>query len=87
MAFSNPQGLDILQIVDDGMKVVWSLSALGVATNNPTNPTPNAILGKLYGSSFTTSFTNPYNLNILQVKTSGGKVVFAIDYLGNASTF
>ena len=84
-AFPNVQGLDIFQVINEGGRVVWNLNAVGVATNNPTKPTPGTLLGQYEGSNFQAAFPNPYQLNIFQVISQGGSVVFYVDYQGNAA--
>ena len=84
-AFPNVQGLDIFQVINEGGQVVWNLNAVGVATNNPTKPTPGTLLGQYEGSNFQAAFPNPYQLNIFQVISQGGSVVFYVDYQGNAA--
>jgi hypothetical protein len=86
VAFTNPQRLDLLQVVNEGGNVVWSLSASGVASTNPTSPTRTAVLGQFEGSSFATAFPNPGRFDILQIVKPGSGVVFHVDYLGNANT-
>jgi len=86
VAFANPSGYDLMQVVNEGNQVVWNLTASGVATTNPTNPTSNAILGKFSGSNFSVAFPNPYRLDVLQVIDGGGHVVFGVTYQGSAYT-
>jgi hypothetical protein len=71
-------------VVNEGGNVVYNVDYTGVSNTNPGNPTPGTILGKYQGPNFQNAFLNPNNLNVLQVVRSGGKVVFYIDYLGNA---
>ncbi len=85
-AFPNVQKLDIMQVVNEGGKTVWNLNYLGVATTNPTNPTPGTLLGVFEGRNFAAAFPNPYQLNVFQVVGPGGAVVFHVDYQGNAVT-
>jgi hypothetical protein len=85
-AFTNPENLDVLQVVNEGGKVVWNLTFHGVASTNPASPT-NGALFTYFGSSFAQAFnTNPDNLDILQVVQSGTKVIFSVDYQGNAGS-
>lgn len=85
-AFTNPQQLDLLQVVDQGAGVIWSLNAQGNAAFNPNAPTSSAVLGRFEGQTFAAAFPNPGKFDILQVVNSGGSVVFHVDYQGNAST-
>lgn len=85
-AVSNPSGSDVLQVINEGGKVVWNLDKNGNANVNPVSPTFGA-LNTVFGSSFIQAFApNPYNLDVLQVVSPGGKVVFSVDYQGNAGT-
>lgn len=83
-SFKNSSQQDIIQVVNQGGNVIWSLDASGVATDNPSTPTSDAVLAKLYADSFSEAFRNPYQLNILQVINQGGNVIFYVDYQGNA---
>lgn len=86
-AFTNPSNQDLVQVVNEGGQVVWNLSSSGVAIGNPTNPTPNAVLGKFEGQFFNTAFpTSTLQLDILQVRNQGGGLVFRVDFLGNVFT-
>lgn len=82
----NPSSLDLLQVVDEGGKVVWNLTSAGVATANPSTSTASALLTRYFGSSFSAAFKNPSNLDILQVVDEGGTVVFWVDHTGAANT-
>jgi hypothetical protein len=82
---NNPNSLDLIQVVSEGGKIVYNLTALGVANTNPTNPTPGTVLGQFFGNTFQAAFLNPTNLNVLQVTRAGGKAIFYVDYLGNAA--
>jgi hypothetical protein len=85
-AFTNPSSLDIMQVVNEGLKVVWNIDKNGNQNTNPTNPTPTALM-VYYGSSFAQAFSaNPDSLDILQVVGQGGRVVYSVDYQGNAGT-
>jgi Concanavalin A-like lectin/glucanases superfamily len=85
-AFYNPYGLDLIQVVNEGGDVVWSLAADGTATTNPVTSTPKALIGRYEGSSFALAFPNPYSLNIFQVIGQGDNIVFWVDSDGNASS-
>jgi hypothetical protein len=85
-AFANPSGYDLMQVVNEGGKVVWNLTSAGVTNTNPANPTMSAILGKFSGSSFATAFPNPSKLDLLQVVNEGGSTEFLVDYQGLAYT-
>jgi hypothetical protein len=85
-AFTNPSSLDIIQVKKEGGGVVWNLDKNGTATTNPVSPTAGALLTFL-GASFAIAFgPNPDQLDILQVVQQGGKVVFSVDYQGNAGS-
>lgn len=82
-AFTNPQQLDVLQIINEGGNIVWSLNYLGVATVNPTNPTATSVFKRYFGTSVATAWTNYDNLDIIQITNpSGQAVVYHCDYLG-----
>lgn len=86
-AFANPGNLDILQVVNEGGQVIWSLTGAGIASSNPTTFTSKAILGQFEGQFFNTAFpTNSGQLDILQIRGPGGALTFRIDFLGNALT-
>ncbi len=85
-AVANPSGQDLIQVVNEGNKVVWNLTKSGVSNINPISPTPGAVLGQFFGANFAQAFPNPYNLDVLQVVGAGGAVVFHIDFQGNANT-
>lgn len=88
-AFTNPNSLDLIQVVNEGGTVVWSLSATGIASVNPSNATPDTILGRFSGSSFATAFPSPDKevgqFDLLQVVKAGGAIVFRVDYTGASS--
>jgi hypothetical protein len=84
-AFSNRSGEDILQIVNQGGSVIWNLDADGVATDNPNDATPYAVLARFQGETFAEVFENPYSKNILQVFNRGGDIIFYVDFEGRAS--
>ena len=85
-AFTNPESLDVLQVVNQGGEVVWNLTFNGVGSNNPISPT-NGALFTYFGSSFVQAFNpNPSKLDVLQVAQPGGKVIFSVDYKGNAGS-
>jgi hypothetical protein len=81
------QGLDILQVVSAGGKVVWNMNSAGVIATNPASPTRTAHLGQFEGSSFSAAFPDPTNAksDFYQI-TQGSKVVYRIDYQGNSFT-
>jgi len=43
-------------------------------------------LGKFQGATFAATFSNPANLDVLQVYNEGGKCVFSVDHTGVAHT-
>lgn len=86
-AHPSNSGLDILQVVNEGGKVVWNMNSAGVVATNPTNPTSTALLGRYAGASFAAAFPDPTHaqLDFYQI-TQGSKIVYRVDYLGNAFT-
>lgn len=86
VTFSNPDSLDLMQVVNEGGDVVWNLTFDGVSNTSPVSPTPNALIGKFLGSSFVTAFPNTDHFDVLQVVNQGGGIVFHVDYLGNANS-
>lgn len=85
-AFYNPGHLDIVQVVNQSGKVVWSLNYQGTVSINPAHPSGQAILGKFEGATFALAFPNPYAKDVLQIIGPGDKVYFWVDYLGVAHT-
>ncbi len=85
-AFPNAQKLDIMQVVNEGGSIVWNLNCIGVAATNPMSPTPGTLLGVFEGSNFAAAFPNSYQLNVFQIVSPGGAIVFHVDYQGNAVT-
>jgi hypothetical protein len=89
-AFTNPLKLDIVQIVNQGGVVVWNLTYLGISTNNPTTWTksqtgvPIALLGQFFAPSFVEAFTNPGQLDILQIVAPGDGMLAHTNYFGVA---
>jgi hypothetical protein len=86
-AHTNVSGLDLYQVINQSGKVVWSLSSSGVVTLNPVNPSATALMGRHEGTSFATAFPDPtgQKLDIYQIH-DGSKVVYHVDYQGNAFT-
>jgi hypothetical protein len=85
-AFYNPSNLDLLQVVDEGGSVIWNLDSLGNSNNNPLAPTSKALLARFFGSTFAQALPNPTLLNVIKIIQNSGKVVFFVDYQGNAVT-
>lgn len=86
-AHINEQGLDIIQVINQGGKVVWNLDATGTANVNPANPSKvaghfRAAVAQYLGSSLG-AIPNPQKLDIYQCH-DGSKVVFHVDFNGNA---
>lgn len=85
---TNPQSLDILQVINEGGTVVWNLTAAGVANVNPASPSkvagvPQALYKQVFGASLAAGWTNTSNLDLLQVVGgTGGAMNFYVDYLG-----
>lgn len=86
------QNLDIIQIVAEGQGVVLNVDSSGVVHNPASNATNGTRLGVfettlLSGDTtahyFANAFTNPANLDIVQViSPTGQSVANYIDYLG-----
>jgi hypothetical protein len=78
--------LDLIQIISTGGQVVWKLDYTGTVTVNPTSWTRGTILGQFFGASWSAAFqqnnTNPYDLDILQIRDTGGQIVWWLDYTG-----
>lgn len=83
-AFFNPSKLDLMQVVNEGGKVVWNLTWSGIATVNPNSSTLKAMLGRYEGQSFAAAFPNPYSKDVLQIIGQGDNVVFWVDHTGAA---
>ena len=47
--------------------------------------TNGTMVGVYSGSSYATAFTNPSNLDLIQVVDEGGSVVWNLDYAGTAN--
>ena len=85
--FTNPYSWDLIQIITKGGRVVWNLNALGVASINPTNPTPQTLLWQFSGPNFAQTFSNnPGSLDLFQIRNEGNKAIFWVNYLGNVFT-
>jgi len=92
------QNLDVLQIVDDnGNNVLLNVDFNGVvrkpATSNQSGAADNTRLGQFQttlsssasvAQLFANAFTNPSNLDIIQVINVGGNVSYWLDFLGVA---
>jgi hypothetical protein len=88
------QNLDILQIVDNtGGTVFVNVDSTGTVHNPAVNPTNGTRVGPFItrintpastAQFFADTFTNPSNLDILQVINLGGNVSYWLDYLGVA---
>lgn len=81
--------LDLLQIINSG-SVLLNVDSTGVVHNPASSPTNGTSTG-VYQSSrasgttaqlFAASFTNPANLDVLQLVNVGGSIAHYIDYLG-----
>lgn len=73
---NNPAGQDIIQVVNEGGKVVWQLTSVGVANTNPASATLNS-LWRLFGSSLATAFANPSSSDLLQIYTGTGETLIS----------
>lgn len=83
---ANPLSLDLMQVINEGGKIVYNLNANGVGTTNPLNSTSEVLLAQYFGPSLSAAFSNPLNYDLLQILGAGGAVVFHVNYLGVAST-
>ena len=71
-----PASQDIIQVVNEGGKVVWQLTSAGVANTNPASASTNA-LWRLFGSSLATAFTNTSSLDLLQIYSGTGETLIS----------
>lgn len=83
---SNPENLDLFQVINEGGKVVWNLNYAGVASTNPSSPTmkagkPVALLAQWFGTSLAAAHANLTNSDLYQVN-NGSAVVLHVDYTG-----
>jgi len=85
-AFTNPEGLDIFQVMNDGSACIYKLTSDGVGVNNPASWTKNALLARYQGNTISAAFSNPNNLDLLQIVSRGGKMVLVVDYTGASRT-
>lgn len=87
-AFKNPSSLDIIQVLNEGGKVVWSLNSAGTAFTNPTSVQHTVgALNTYFGSSLATAFKNSSNLDILQIYTGTGETLYRrVNYAGTVSS-
>ena len=81
-AFLNPLQLDLIQIADHGGDVIWKLDSNGTVTQNPTSQTQGTIIGKFLGSNFQNAFYNLDQLDVIQISTFGGGIVWYLNYEG-----
>lgn len=80
-AFSNPRNLDLIQVVNNGGKVVWNLTPGGSININPASPSVDALLGRYSGSSFAEAFArNPMQYDVFQVVGPSAAGIFHVDY-------
>jgi hypothetical protein len=85
--FTNPSGLDLIQVVNEGGKVVWNLTSTGVANTNPIQATGQALLSRYEGSSFANAFSNLAGNDILQIiNPISGTIVFGVSAQGTSYT-
>lgn len=75
-AVSNPEGMDLIQVLNQGGKVVWGLTASGIAKVNPVSPSPKALLGQFFGNNFVEAFPNFRGQDIFKVVNQGNPVFF-----------
>lgn len=89
--WDNPSALDILQVINEGGKVVWNCDHAGTTNTNPVSPTKTALLMTLFGSTVVAAFEGAFqaitDLDILQIiNPNGGAAVYHIDSEGTANT-
>ena len=93
-AKTNPQSLDILQILDEGGKTVIKVSYLGVVSQNPVSETSQCLFGRYYTRSASTAtiaqiFADVFSQNkaqqdIMQLRGQGENRIWHLDYHGVA---
>lgn len=93
-AETNPQSLDILQILDEGGKTVIKVSNLGVVTKNPSTETTQCLFGRYYTRLKSTAtiaqiFADVFSQNnarqdVMQLRGQGENRIWHLDYLGVA---
>ena len=85
-AFTNPASLDVLQVVNEGGSVVYSIDSAGTAHTNPTSPTSEALMWLLQGSSLANAFQNEANqLDLFQIYSPTGQTLeYYVDFSGVA---
>lgn len=88
------QNLDLIQIIGQGGSVLLNVDYLGVVHNPAVSATNGTRVGQFYSrltSSATTAqlfadaFTNPAQLDILQIINLGGNIHYNLNYLGVAA--
>lgn len=83
-AFTNPQHLDLFQVVAPNKgSVVYNVDYLGVKHSPALSATGQALLGKFSGATLALAFSNPSHLDLLQIyQDNDGSIVYYVDYLG-----
>lgn len=87
-AFTNPLALDLIQVIDDGGNVIFNVDSTGVAHDPAVSETtrggvPIALIGQYRGATIAEAFSNPSNLDLLQIiQPNDGSIVYYLDYLG-----
>lgn len=80
-AVTNPLSLDLIQVVNQGGKVVHKVTSGGTSIPNPATSTNGALLGQYFGANFAAAFNNPSLLDIIQViKEPAGLLNGAVSY-------
>ena len=75
-AFANPSALDIVQVINEGGAIVWSLNSVGTSFTNPTAlQYTTGALNTYFGSSLATAFTNPSSLDLIQIYSGTGETL------------
>lgn len=83
-AFTNPQHLDLIQIIqpNDG-SIIFNVTYLGVAHSPASAATGQALIGKYSGATIALAFSNPSHLDLMQVyQPNDGSIIWYLDYLG-----
>jgi len=95
-----PQNLDLIQIVGFGGPILLNVDSAGVVHNPAVNPTTSAggigqtrigqFQSRLTSSAttaqlFADAFSNPSNLDIIQVINEGGNVHYNLNFQGVAA--
>jgi len=94
---NNPQSLDILQVINEGGKVIWNLSSAGVASFNPVNPSQGpkgrftSLLEQRFGNTLAAAIGGAANkqnpLDLIQIYSKqGNKLLLHVSNTGVLTT-